>query len=194
MIIDESKQDTKLPAIMKAAVRLFVERGVASTTIRDIAKAAKVAEGTLYRHYASKDDLARDILEKNLATLTDFMSRKAAEHKDLAGKLRGVAEAFAEAYEENQDLARFILFSHASEYGRLPKGMKLPKDVMLEILKGAVESGELPSGTDRDLLQAMILGALSRVLLGKAYGEVRGDLRAKTEAMGRVLEGMVSKR
>jgi len=191
MIIDESKQDTKLPAILKAAVRLFVERGVASTTIRDIAKEAKVAEGTLYRHYDSKEKLASDILQKNLATFTEFMDRKAFEKKDLSSRLRGLAEAFTEAYEDNQDVARFVLFSHASELGRLPKDMRQPRHVILDVLKDAIASGEVAAGTDRDLLQAMILGALGRVLLAKAHGEIRGDLRSKNADIAGTLQNMV---
>ncbi|KAF0246783.1 MAG: transcriptional [Planctomycetota bacterium] len=191
MIIDESKQDTKLPAIMNAAVRLFVESGVASTTIRDIAKAAKVAEGTLYRHYDSKEELARDILQKNLATFSEFMERKAREKSTLPGRLEGLARAFAEAYEENQDLARFILFSHAAEMERLPKSMRLPRHVVHDILKEAVAARELPAGADLDLLQALIIGSCSRLLLAKAYGEVKGDLRDKAPEVGRRLARLV---
>jgi AcrR family transcriptional regulator len=191
MLVDQDKLDTKLPAIAKAAIRLFVQQGVASTTIRDIARAARVAEGTLYRHYDSKEDLARDILQKNLATFTGFLDRKARESKGLAGRLKGLAEAFAEAYEDNQDVARFVLFSHASELARLPEGMRLPRDVVLDILKEAVAAGELPATADREMLQAMILGALSRVLLAKVYGDLKGDLRAKAGEVGKALVRMV---
>ena len=43
--------------IEAAALLLFVEKGVAETSIRDIAHSAGVAEGALYRHHAGKDDL-----------------------------------------------------------------------------------------------------------------------------------------
>ena len=37
--------------IEQAAVRLFVEKGVAETTVRDIARAVGLSEGALYRHF-----------------------------------------------------------------------------------------------------------------------------------------------
>jgi len=111
MIIDESSRTPSSPPFSRPPSDSSSNAGVASTTIRDIAKEAKVAEGTLYRHYDSKEKLASDILQKNLATFTEFMDRKAFEKKDLSSRLRGLAEAFTEAYEDNQDVARFVLFS-----------------------------------------------------------------------------------
>ncbi|MEE9208885.1 MAG: TetR family transcriptional regulator, partial [Kiloniellales bacterium] len=43
--------------IERAALKLFATKGVAATSIRDIAKAAGVSLGAMYNHYPSKDDL-----------------------------------------------------------------------------------------------------------------------------------------
>ena len=55
--------------ISDEALRLFVEKGIAETSIRDIARATHVAEGALYRHYASKDDLAWRLFADQYAAL-----------------------------------------------------------------------------------------------------------------------------
>ncbi len=43
--------------IIAQAVKLFAERGYAETNLPSIAKAAKVAVGTIYRHFKSKEDI-----------------------------------------------------------------------------------------------------------------------------------------
>jgi TetR/AcrR family transcriptional regulator, regulator of cefoperazone and chloramphenicol sensitivity len=48
--------------IRDAALRLFAEQGIEATTIRDIAKAARVSGGLVRHHFGSKDDL-RDVCD-----------------------------------------------------------------------------------------------------------------------------------
>ena len=176
MIIKKDKQDTKLPEIAKEAVRLFVRQGVAATTIRDIAQAAKVAEGTLYRHYASKEELARDLLVKNLTSFTEHLDIFVFAEAKLALQIAALTRSFAEAYQKNEDLARFILFQHASELSGVPKKMRTPRHLIVDMLNRARKTGEIAKENDIEVLASLILGALSQWLLGKAYGEIKGDL------------------
>lgn len=49
--------------IVSSAHRLFLEQGFHGTTMRQIAKAAGVALGSLYNHFADKDDIFRAVFE-----------------------------------------------------------------------------------------------------------------------------------
>ncbi|NBE93226.1 TetR/AcrR family transcriptional regulator [Nonomuraea sp. KC401] len=55
--------------IQTAAVRVFARRGFAASTIRDIALEADVSVGSIYRHYATKDELYFDLLDQAVAGL-----------------------------------------------------------------------------------------------------------------------------
>ena len=48
--------------VRRTAARLFERRGYAATTISDIAEAAGMLPGSLYHHFASKEDIAVDLL------------------------------------------------------------------------------------------------------------------------------------
>lgn len=52
--------------ILAAAEPLFIELGYHRTTTKKLARAAGVAEGTLYLHFAHKDELLFRVLEANL--------------------------------------------------------------------------------------------------------------------------------
>src|SRR5438552_16641271 len=78
---------SKRPDIERAALRLFVTRGVRGTTVRDIAADAGVAEGTLYRHWRSKRDLARALFRASAAALADDVRRAAEAETTASAKL-----------------------------------------------------------------------------------------------------------
>lgn len=55
--------------ILDAAAVVFAERGFHVTTIKDIAKAANIADGTIYNYFANKTALMIGILERLQMTL-----------------------------------------------------------------------------------------------------------------------------
>lgn len=53
--------------ILSEAERLFIEQGVANVAMQDIARAAGVGQGTLYRRYTSKSALCLALLDDQMA-------------------------------------------------------------------------------------------------------------------------------
>ena len=76
-----------------AFVGLVAERGVDGFSLADVAEAAGVSERTLYRHYASRDDLVRAIKDEDVAAMDRELRERAGPY-DL-----GDPEAFVHVYE-----------------------------------------------------------------------------------------------
>lgn len=64
--------------ILSAATALFAERGFAAVTIRAIAGAAGIDNSSLYRHFESKNALARAVIDTSVAELTRSVGARAA--------------------------------------------------------------------------------------------------------------------
>ncbi|MFN2144583.1 MAG: TetR/AcrR family transcriptional regulator [Anaerolineales bacterium] len=82
---DAEPQDTR-GRIMQAASRLFAEKGYAGTTTRAIAELAEVNEVTIFRHFGTKDNLAREIMDRfgGMAIAAELEKRFSGEiHQDL---------------------------------------------------------------------------------------------------------------
>jgi AcrR family transcriptional regulator len=67
----ENKERTR-QAILKAALELFAEKGFYHTTTRTISRKAKIAEGTLFNYFETKEDLALYFFEQELAQIIDW--------------------------------------------------------------------------------------------------------------------------
>src|SRR5262245_33037587 len=61
--------------LLAAAKQLFAEQGIDATSMYEIARAAGVGQGTLYRHFADKGEICHALIKEDLAA---FMERVGA--------------------------------------------------------------------------------------------------------------------
>jgi AcrR family transcriptional regulator len=77
--------------ILKSALRLFARQGYDGTTTRDLAEAAGVAEGTLFRHFANKKAILVEVATQGwVDLLTDLLTELSgmASYKAVAQVMR----------------------------------------------------------------------------------------------------------
>src|SRR5512137_1915905 len=99
--------DTKT-AIEQAALRLFVERGIAETSIKQVARAAKVSQGAMYNHYVSKDELAWQLFARNFSEIGHALRRRAQEHPDLESQFRAMVRYVFQRLDEDWLLVTYV--------------------------------------------------------------------------------------
>ncbi len=91
----------------EAAAELFAERGYEATTVEQICAAAGVSKPMLYRHFESKQELARRLLERRrdelaAAPLDEFLRRPDA------GSLLAMTDSWFAHVEAHPDSCRFL--------------------------------------------------------------------------------------
>ena len=93
----QRRRDRTRIAILRAAGRIFRERGFAETAMRDIAAGADLSVANLYHHFSGKDEILFFCQDRSL----DLMLAAVAEARRLPGgaamRLRHVLRAHAEA-------------------------------------------------------------------------------------------------
>ncbi|MCI4185527.1 multidrug efflux transporter transcriptional repressor AcrR [Dickeya dianthicola] len=77
----QQAHETKLQ-IMDAALRLFSEHGVSSTSLSDIATAVGVTRGAIYWHFKNKAELFDEIWVRSEAKISDFETEYQAKFPD----------------------------------------------------------------------------------------------------------------
>jgi AcrR family transcriptional regulator len=82
--------------ILREAAELFARQGVAATTVREIADAAGILSGSLYHHFASKDDIVDAVLSTFLTELRKRYDEVLGSADDVAERLRGLVVASLE--------------------------------------------------------------------------------------------------
>lgn len=96
-----SRSDESRAYILTAAARLFRSQGYAATTLRQIAAAAGIQAGSIYYHFASKDEILLHVLDAGINRVFDAVRSRVgslppgASHRDriqaaIAGHLFGL--------------------------------------------------------------------------------------------------------
>jgi AcrR family transcriptional regulator len=150
-------KDQTRALIARTALSLFVEKGINATTIRDIAAGAQIAEGTLYRHYPSKDALAWDLFIDHFTAFAEQLHSLQAAHPTLRAKLDAMVRQFCEFFDQDPVLFSYLLLTQHGHLNRVTSDMPNPVEVLREVMAAGMARGEIPPG-DPDVAAALVLG------------------------------------
>jgi AcrR family transcriptional regulator len=87
------KSDDKRDAVLAAATSVFAQGGPSAPTSA-ISKAARIAEGTLFTYFPTKDDLLNALYRQIKLELADVLMSGFARKRDVRAKLQHIWDAF----------------------------------------------------------------------------------------------------
>jgi AcrR family transcriptional regulator len=145
--------------IQSAGMRLFVQKGFGSTNVQDIADAAGISIGLLYRHYKTKDSLFNELVEFALDGLTQII--QTFEDADSPKKL--MTQFVDEIYHDMQDgeelanlliLMNQLFFSGAGANRKQAEVLEVNGRLLRStaaLIKKGQESGDFRSGDAHEM-------------------------------------------
>lgn len=155
--------------VLRAAMKLFSEKGLAATSIRDIATHSGYTNPALYKHFASKEELALHLFETSHRRMWSRCSTAVAAAHGFDAKLEAYVDAWLELIDTHPDVVAFLsdsaraLWPKASRTVRRQSMIGLARSIALE----AREPGRAAGGSDADVVAAVLqgtLGELARML------------------------------
>ncbi len=163
----------KREAILTAALDLFVEKGISAATTREIARRANTAEGNLYRHFPSKDHLARHLFGECAGRFRKMLTEAVAEKPDPVERLRSLVRTlFRFAHKEPTAFA-YLLLSHHGEFetGPIRNPQPLPKDIFTDTIRSGVKSGQF-RGVEPEMATSWVIGMTQRAITFHQAGKI----------------------
>ena len=161
--------------IERAAIELFVQKGVDATSVRDIARAVDISEGALYRHFAGKDELVWQAFERHYVQLAGRLESLGRAETTARTRLAAMIRGFCHAYDEDPLLFRFLLFVQHDQLGKLEAGSPTPVDAVRAVIASGIDAGEIPEQS-ADLATAMVFGIVLQPVTFTAYGRLTSSL------------------
>ncbi len=95
----------KREAILRAAIKVFANRGYFNSKVADIAGEAGIADGTVYLYFRSKDDILHSIFDRAMTEFIDEGRRQLAEIEDPVERIRRIAQLHLEKLGADRNMA-----------------------------------------------------------------------------------------
>ena len=177
--------------IDQTAMRLFVEKGIKETTIRDISAEASIAEGTLYRHYASKEELAWRLFVDNFTAIGRTLAEIQRSQEGIRNKLAAIIRYFCSVFDRDAVMFNYLFLARHQHMLRLTPRMPNPYLVIRSVVREGMGRGEIPQA-DLDVATSMVMGVIlqpidTRLIGRRIKQNVSGLAETMTNAAYRVL-------
>ena len=190
MATQSERREKTRGAIVKAARRIFGERGFAATTMDDIAASARVAKGAVYHHFKTKEELFGAVFDQVSHDLVVEIDRIARAEKDVLAALAAGTEAYFAACAKGatgqiilRDGPAVLGWERWREIDARHFGGKLPRAIAVAIENGLIERQPV------EPLARLLLGAMTEAAVACSTGsEVSGAEYAR--AFRRLLDAL----
>jgi AcrR family transcriptional regulator len=160
------KSEDKRNAILDAATRVFAERGLTAAPTSEISKQARIAEGTLFTYFKTKDDLINALYREIKLELADAMMSGFPRKKSVRARLRHVWDSYVNWGVANPEQRKVLAQLQVS--GMLSKESieagSAPFVEMQNMIRDAIEQHILRADLLIELISKM-LGALAEATM-----------------------------
>ena len=165
------KKGARRDQIVRAAEKIFAEKGFHEATIAEIAGSAGVSEPTIYEYFSSKEEILFTIpveTSQRLGELIEFHLKMA---KGAAAKLRAMIYIIFWIHQNDPSYAAvsyLILrqnsrFINSEAYEILRRRLR----PLMEVIKEGIAAGEIKSGFTPYFIRSVILGAIEHLTTRK---------------------------
>lgn len=152
--------DVRREELMDAALALFVDQGIAATSIDEIVTAAGVSKGGFYHHFASKDALLIALQDRYIADFLMVMieAQSAFPEDDWRGRMNAWLRTGIENFFKELPI-HDVVFHEFAPADRKEMNQNPVVDHMEAFLRAGAEAGAWKADHPR-LLAVMLFSAL----------------------------------
>jgi TetR/AcrR family fatty acid metabolism transcriptional regulator len=157
-----------------------------------VARAAGVADGTIYLYFKSKDALLVSLFESHVERLLDFLEKELPRSASSSEKLKRIVEVQLGLLEGERDLAEVVTVI-LRQSTKLLKQYAAPKfsaylDAIARVIAEGQASGEMRKDISPHLAARAIFGALDGIAMTWALGKAeRGGLVWASAQLAQIL-------
>ena len=191
MTKEEVIKEFRVREILEAARRVMARYGMQGTTVDRVAEEAKIAKGTIYLYFVTKDELVHAAVLEGMRGMIADTVKSDDPSKPPLERIRHLILTQYRIQASNQDFLKTLIINnglnveHESEAGREFRGVYAGHlDFLASVLQDAIDRGAIRPIDPQFaafMLCEMLTGSLRRRLLNMASSPLEADADAVVE-------------
>ncbi|MGI6778402.1 MAG: TetR/AcrR family transcriptional regulator [Acetivibrionales bacterium] len=154
-------KEQKREMIINAALKVFSQKGVNSSTIEDISRQAEIGKGTVYEYFESKKSLFQEMIKVCVHRYAEVVKRSLSEEGTLRVKLKNFLRQHIKFLNENIDIffsAAGVDFISEDIKQWIMNEKRIIFSHIEDTMNEAVKNGEIRESVDIELAAFCLLG------------------------------------
>ena len=143
--------------VLAATFELAADGGFDAVQMRDVAAAADVALGTVYRYFSSKERLLLEAMAEQQADLRAYIETHPLSEATAPERVMAVLRRANRSLRRYPDVTAAMVRAFGSAQTENGDIVRKVTEIMTEIITGAIQGSERHDATDRELRTARIL-------------------------------------
>ena len=157
----QQRSHSRLDAVLDAGAMLFATRGYKATTMRDIASEVGMQPGSLYYHFASKQELLKAIYQIAVAQAQTRLDEAIAAREDPKARFEEAIICHTETMLDQDNYARVMTGVLPGDAPEIASELTDLRDGYEEAFRRVINDLDLPDEVDRKMLRLFVLGAIN---------------------------------
>jgi TetR/AcrR family transcriptional regulator, fatty acid metabolism regulator protein len=165
------KTGARREQIVKAAEKVFAEKGFHAATISEMAREAGLSEPTLYEYFSSKEEILFNIPAETSRKLGKIIEFHLGMVKGTAEKLRALIYILFWIHQTDPAYAAvsYLILKQSSRFMETDEYQVLRKALrpLIDVIEEGTASGEIKSGFTPYFIRSVILGTIEHLTTRK---------------------------
>lgn len=164
---DESLPKRRREEILVAATKLWARKGYPNTDLDSVATDLKVAKGTLYRYFSSKEEMFHAAVDRGMQMLQQWINDTTVNVEEPLLRIRTAVTAFLSFFDDHPELLELIIQERAEFRNREePTFLQYrarnigPWQKLIEDLMDQGRVRRMPAAQITNVLSSALYGAL----------------------------------
>lgn len=160
----EREKEQRREQILDAAEKIFFQKGLAQTTMDEIAEKAELSKGTLYLYYKSKEDLFLGVMCRGMTILEEMFAKATGTDEPTVKLIRNIGDAYYEFFKRHRNYFRmFVFWENPQLHSQVSENMMIEcegcNQGVWKVVTDVIQKG-IDDGTFRKELDPLEMGVI----------------------------------